>query len=474
MNWKQSTIALRVKMVGALAVFVLMDLVLLSLSFTFSFSPPASIAFEVTTIRMLMMLGGFFFQLVLCLVAFTVEFSLDPKHEIFPTDQTPDDVNFKYYEQETIIKMVKELTNDIHDWRGTFDKIYVLDNPMSKLFSYTLFFKRIVVLDPIMLLLASKKDLKAFIAENIYFLSRRASLVRILHYTDRYIWFPILTPPLIILVHALTGFISDPLNPLYNLQFLLHFLLVVVVLMLSSIYLRKFHLTFLGFASRASLFLADIRIAKLVGERDLQEFLIRRGTRWEILTILLEEFIWLEEQERGRLYQYEIRSLLKYLYQIPIYQLTPQTARHMAPYFYILEKVRVLDQTYEYNMTYDTAKITASQEKLIQRRRTYLKKLYDKALAGKLEYVPLNARYAIRSRLLLDEFEEEWSEFNNMKRVILSKKVDDLTDLQFEEMLSLINNRYYAQNEKLFDYERVTWEFVGVGKRIQFNYNRTH
>ncbi|MHA1983659.1 MAG: hypothetical protein ACW967_04830 [Candidatus Hodarchaeales archaeon] len=396
---------------------------------------------------------GLILQFFIIYLGFLFKFVREPKYEIFPkSESAEEEISYHYFSVEQLIAFLDSIATTLDKKPIKYHKIYVLKNPISKMFSFSIFGRKYIVLDPALLQIAQTHELRAFLVQNMMLVSTRLSLIRIVHSQAQYLWFVILLP-------IAFRFTREILSYLYILDkfdtnYFLATLFIVVGLIIAVIILRPIHLRVLRYSSSRVIFLIDILSADVVGKRAMINMMVKQGQRWEIISVLVEEFRWLEQLEKGNLYSYEEYRLLELVQKFPLDQLNAELAIRMAPYIYMREKLTNLKDLYECDILEFEFTVQKAQERLQEKRKQYITDIKTKFEEKKIERIPSDARLAMQTGLV------DWSDIDVNRDTILSEN-------EIETLMESVSRKTKKQQrKKLFAYEGLSSDFSAVERRI--------
>ncbi|OLS25748.1 MAG: hypothetical protein HeimC3_13270 [Candidatus Heimdallarchaeota archaeon LC_3] len=395
---------------------------------------------------------GIILQFLIIYLGFIFKFFREPKYEIYPNDKSTEKTVYHYFSIEQLIAFLDAISTTLDKKPIKYHKVYVLKNPVSKMFSFSLFRRKYLVLDPALLQIAQTQELRAFLVQNMLLVSTRLSVIRMVHSQAQYLWFVILIPIGYRFLREIFLYLIDlsRLDPNYFLATLFIF----VAIIFTVIILRPIHLRVLRFSSSRVVFLTDILSADVVGKRAMINMLVKQGQRWEIISVLVEEFRWLEQLEKGTLYSYEEYRLLELVQKFPLDQLNTELAKRMAPYIYMREKLRNLKNYYETDILEIEFTIQKAQEKLQEKRKLYIEDIRKKYEKKQIERIPNDARLAFQTGIA------DWTQMDvNHDSILSEKEIELLID-------SVSKKKKKKDRKKLFAYEGQSSDFSGVEARI--------
>lgn len=396
---------------------------------------------------------GLVLQLFLVFFGFRIRFFYEPKYEIYPHDDSPPDISYHYFGRDQLIAFIDSVANSLGSVQVKYHKIYVLKDLTSNMFSFSFLRRRNIVLDPALLQIAQTQELRASIAHHMMMLRTRLSLIRTVQYQSQYLWTVILLPPAYIFMREFFGMIFLSEYYSFDLRYVISILFAFIGIIIAVLILRPLHLAILDQASKRVTFLADLLAADVVGKRAMINMLIKQGQRWEVTSVLLEEFRWLDKLEKGKVYSFDESRLLQLVQKYPLDKLDVELARRMAPTIYIRDKIYALREYYGCNFIDEEFMLQEAREKIREKRKMYIDEIRQKIVTKQLERTPDDARLSIQTELV------DWGQFDTNKDAILSQK-------DIEVLVNAIDKKKVKNSKRLFAYEVGSSGFINVESRI--------
>ncbi|MFW9929953.1 MAG: hypothetical protein ACFFD1_11225, partial [Candidatus Thorarchaeota archaeon] len=203
---------------------------------------------------------GLIAQFLIITFGFLIKFSREPKYEIYPNYAGTEAVVYHNFDIEQLLSFIDIVAKSINEKPIEYNKIYILKNPLSKMFSFSIFNRNYIVLDLALLQIAQTQELKSYLVQNMLLISTRLSIIRMVHMQAQYLWMVILTPITFRFIRELISFFYVPDK--FNLNYVVATFIVLFVLIVTAGILRPLHLKVLSFSSSKVVLLIDIIAAE--------------------------------------------------------------------------------------------------------------------------------------------------------------------------------------------------------------------
>jgi hypothetical protein len=397
----------------------------------------------------------FLLQHIMVFIGFMRVNSKEDKYLLYPKDES-EGQTYHYFTPDQLLVFIELTANEITGKEKSYSKIYVTREPKPKMFSYFLWGKRTIVLNPTILQIAETHELRASLAIDMELTkSTPSSLVRIYSSQHSSFFFIPFFGALVPFIREILILFNDSSKTDNPLQYLLLFLFLIISLFMIMSFVKKFVSIFIHTANRNLVKQADIETADLVGAKAVINTLLKIGQRTEAIEVILDEMQYLEELERGKLIEtLERDKLIKLVQKFPIASIDHDAALKMAPEIFIRQKLDVLENIYHCRFTDKEKIIRESVEKLLKERIEFIKKWKKIVKEGNPD---IALPTSVDLQIMLDEC-LKFDEFDIRKQ------------LKDDEIQILVRKLQEKPKKKLFVHEPATaplWSsFPSISDRI--------
>lgn len=383
----KNSIGLKIKIYGAFFLYFIFDLIIISVLINLRTSKEEKdfglkFADELTSFSALgltfpfafFVLGIFILQHAMVFYGFSRVNAKEDKYLLFPEDQSGDQ-KYHYFTPDQLLIFIEIISKEVTGKENNYSKIYVSKEPITSMFSYNLFGKRTIVLNPTILQIAQTHELRASLAIDLELTkSSRSSLIRIYSSQHKSFFFIPFYGSLVPFFREILILFNDSSGTENPLQFVLLFLFLIITIFLVMIFVRQFMSIFIHTANRNLVKYADQEAAQLVGARAVINTLLKIGQRKEAIEIMLDEMQYLEELERGKLIEtLERGNLLKLVQKFPIASIDLDAALKMAPEIFISQKLDALATIYYCTFENREKLLQESVDALLKKRLNFIK-----------------------------------------------------------------------------------------------------
>ena len=305
------------------------------------------------------------------------------QHMLFPKDESGERT-YHYFTPQQLLIFIEISSKSISGKDNDYDKIYVTNEPKPNMFSYSLFGRRTIVLHPTILQVAETQELRAGLVIDLE-LASKSSIIRIYASQHSKFFFLPFIGPLLYYIREIAILVffdaskEGNSNPIQTVLLMIFFILGFFALM--SI-LSKIMSAFLNTANRNYMIHADLKAAELVGAQAVINYLLKLGHRQEAIEVILDEILYLEELEKGKIIEsLERNRILKLVQKFPIASIDRDLALEMAPEIFITQKIDILQDVYHCVFPNREQLIKDSVHELLLERRKFInhwKEEYEK------------------------------------------------------------------------------------------------
>ncbi|MFV2014832.1 MAG: hypothetical protein ACC656_05360 [Candidatus Heimdallarchaeota archaeon] len=380
----------------------------------------------------------FLLQNVMVFLGFSRVNSKEDKYLLFPEDESGQQ-KYHYFTPDQLLIFIELTANEITGAEKSYSKIYITREPRPRMFSYFLFGKRTIVLNPTILQIATTQELRASLAIDLELTkSTSSSLVRIYSSQHSNFFFIPFYGAIIPFIREILILFNDSEKTSNPLQYLLLFLFLIISLFMIMSFVKKIVAIFINSSNRNLVKLADLEAAELVGAKAVINSLLKIGQRSEAIEIILDEMQYLEELERGKLIEtLERGKLIKLVQKFPIASIDHDAALQMAPKIFITQKLEALEKIYHCKFANKEKIINDSVEDLLQKRLAFIKK-WKKNVKG--DNANITVPTSVDYQIMLDD-------------CIKFDEIDIKKQLKDDEIQILVDKICEKPRKKLFVHE---------------------
>ena len=326
----------------------------------------------------------FFLQHLMVFYGFFSVSRKEEKYLLFPKDESGAQ-RYHYFTPQQLLIFIEISSKTITGKDNDYSKIYVTKEPKPNMFTYKIFGRKTIVLNPTMLQIAETQELRANLIMDLE-LANNSSLIRIYaSQHSKFFFIPFIGPLLPFIREIAILIFFDPSkdgndNPLQKVLLAL-FLIFGIFITMSII--KKIFSAIINTSNRNLILFANLKAAELVGAIAVINTLLKIGHRQEAIEVILDEMQYLEELERGKLIESLERSkLIKLVQKFPIASIDHDVALKMAPEIFITQKLDVLEKIYNCEFHNKQEIIDNSVKNLLKNRMAFIAEWKSKILSG--------------------------------------------------------------------------------------------
>ena len=374
---------LKIKKYGFFALYFISDLIILFFVLCIrATSDPSKfgIKFLFEPIVYVALPGLFLVQHLMVFLGFLSVTRKEDKYMLFPSDESGDRT-YHYFTPQQLLIFIEISSKSISGKDNDYDKIFVTNEPKPNLFSYSLFGRKTIVLHPTILQVAETQELRAGLVIDLE-LASKSSIIRVYaSQHGKFFFIPFIGPLLYYIreIAILVFFYPNKegnTNPIQMVLLMIFFILGFFILMTI---LSKILSSFINTANRNYVIHADLKAAESVGARAVINYLLKLGHRQEAIEVILDEILYLEELEKGKIIEsLERNRILKLVQMFPIASIDRDLALEMAPEIFITQKIDVLQNVYHCDFPNREQLIKNSVDQLLKERRKFINEWKEK------------------------------------------------------------------------------------------------
>jgi hypothetical protein len=320
--------------------------------------------------------GAFILQNLMVFWGFWSLYRKEEHYELYPINQS-EQIKYHYFDSQQLLVFINLVTRAVTGKSESYSKIYVTKEPKPNLFSFQILGKRVIILNPTILQIAETQELRASLAIDAS-ITGHSSFIRIYAQQMGKFYFLPFIIPFIPIIRETIIILGEPREYSLNTLVILLFTVIGLFVVMSSI--RWLHTILLKTSNRNLILHADYKAAKLVGARAVINTLLKLGQRQEAIEILLDEVRFLEELERGRIWEgsFEESKLLKLVQRFPISQINRDVALELAPEIFLRERFGTLRSVYLCNIIDEEEIIKEAKKRLKKKRAEFIEEWKNK------------------------------------------------------------------------------------------------